>query len=134
MNTDTINLVQRSFAQVRPNAGVAADLFDRRLFELDPDLRSLLISDIGEQGARLMTMIGLAVDGLDDLDTLIAAVRAAVPGIEATASSRSTTTWWRSPALDVDKGLGDASTPDVRVAWAETHGLLASVMKDAAYE
>ena len=53
MNTDTINLVQQSFAQVRPNAAGAADLFYRRLFELGPDLRPLFTSDrISESRGR----------------------------------------------------------------------------------
>ena len=115
MNTDTINLVQQSFAQVRPEAAGAADLFYRRLFELDPDLRPLFTSDIGEQGARLMAMIGLAVDGLDDLDALTPAVQALGVrhrgyGTGATASGRSTTTRWAKPCCGRwDKGWATLS-------------------------
>jgi hemoglobin-like flavoprotein len=29
-----------------------------------------------------------------------------------------------------DQGLGEASTPDVEVAWTETYSILATVMKD----
>ena len=32
----------------------------------------------------------------------------------------------------LDKGLGEAFTPDVKEAWVETYGTLASVMKSAA--
>jgi hypothetical protein len=41
MNTRQIELVQSSFAQVAPIAGVAASLFYDRLFELDPALRGM---------------------------------------------------------------------------------------------
>ena len=41
MNAHQIELVQSSFAKVEPIAGVAADLFYNRLFELDPSLRPM---------------------------------------------------------------------------------------------
>ena len=134
MNTDTIDLVQKSFAQVRPGAAGAADLFYRRLFELDPDLRPLFTSDIGEQGARLMAMIGLAVDGLDELDALTPAVQAL--GIRHRGYGvrpEHYDTVGEALLWTLGQGLGDAFTPDVRAAWAETYGLLAGVMRDAAY-
>ena len=135
MNTDTINLVQRSFAQVRPAAAGAADLFYRRLFELDPDLRRLFTSDIGEQGARLMAMIGLAEDGLDDLDALTPAVQdLGVRHRGYGVRPEHYDTVGEALLWTLGQGLGDAFTPDVRAAWAEVYGLLAGVMKDAAYE
>ena len=134
MNTDTINLVQQSFAQVRPNAAGAADLFYRRLFELDPDLRPLFTSDIGEQGAKLMDMIGVAVDGLDDLDAITPAVQdLGVRHRGYGVQPEHYDTVGEALLWTLDQGLGDAFTPDVRAAWAETYGLLAGVMKDAAY-
>ena len=134
MNTDTINLVQRSFAQVRPEAAGAADLFYRRLFELDPDLRPLFTSDIGEQGARLMAMIGLAVDGLDDLDALTPAVQdLGVRHRGYGVRPEHYDTVGEALLWTLGQGLGDAFTPDVRAAWTEISGLLAGVMKDAAY-
>ena len=134
MNSDTINLVRQSFAQVRPEAAGAAELFYRRLFELDPDLRPLFTSDIGEQGARLMAMIGVAVDGLDDLDALTPEVQAL--GIRHRGygvQPEHYNTVGEALLWTLGQGLGDAFTPDVRAAWAEIYGLLAGVMKDAAY-
>lgn len=134
MNTDTINLVQQSFAQVRPGAAGAGDLFYRRLFELDPDLRPLFTSDIGEQGARLMAMISVAVDGLDDLDALTPAVQAlGVRHRGYGVRPEHYDTVGEALLWTLGQGLGDAFTPDVREAWAEIYGLLAGVMKDAAY-
>ena len=34
----------------------------------------------------------------------------------------------------LEKGLGDAFTPDVKGAWASAYGLLAGIMKGAAHE
>ena len=135
MNTDTINLVQQSFAQVRPNTVGAADLFYRRLFELDPYLRPLFTSDIGEQGVQLMDMIGVAVDGLDDLDALAPAVQdLGVRHRGYGVQPEHYDTVGEALLWTLEQGLGDAFTPEIQAAWAETYGLLASVMKDAAYE
>src|SRR5438874_11409491 len=69
-------LVRTTFAQVLPIAETAAALFYARLFELDPSLRPLFTSDLQEQGRKLMQMLAAAVRGLDDLETLVPAVRA----------------------------------------------------------
>ena len=43
----------------------AAALFYERLFEIDPSARHLFFGDMEEQGRKLMTMIAMAVRGLD---------------------------------------------------------------------
>ena len=56
-----------SFKKVVPIAGTAADLFYDRLFEIAPEVRSLLPQDLGEQKMKLMTMLGTAVSNLHKL-------------------------------------------------------------------
>src|SRR5829696_5294955 len=68
-------LVQTTFATLVPIADEAAALFYGRLFEIDPSLRPLFKGDLGEQGRKLMQMIGVAVNGLDALDQLVPAVK-----------------------------------------------------------
>ncbi len=75
MNQSQIDLVQESFAKVAPIAETAAELFYRRLFELDPTLSKLFKGDMRQQGDKLMTMIAAAVRGLNDLDKLVPVVR-----------------------------------------------------------
>src|SRR5918912_69829 len=69
-------LVQQSFGAVAPIAEAAAALFYGRLFELDPSLRPLFHGDLATQGRHLMATLAVAVRGLDDLPTLVPAVRA----------------------------------------------------------
>jgi len=126
-------LVQSSWARVEPIADVAANLFYTRLFELDPSLDALFDTDIEEQGRKLMSMIGLAVRGLDDLDELAPAVeslgrRHAGYGVEAHHYETVATAFLDTLAT----GLGEAFTPEVREAWTETYLLLADLMKAAA--
>lgn len=135
MNTNQIELVQSSFAQVLPIADDAAALFYNRLFELDPALRPMFRGDMKEQGRKLMTMIGAVVSGLKTLDRI-------VPGIQA-LGARHAAYGVRDEHYDVvgaallwtlATGLGEAFTDEVREAWTEAYTLLANTMKDAAAE
>ena len=129
------SLVQTSFAKVAPIAEQAAALFYGRLFEMDPSLRPLFTGDLGEQGKKLMQMIGVAVKGLDTLDELVPAVkdlgrRHAGYGVtDAHYDTVAAALLWT-----LEKGLGNAFTPDVKKAWVAVYTLLATTMKSAAAE
>ena len=127
------NLVQTSFAKVAPIADQAAALFYGRLFEMDPSLRPLFKGDLGEQGKKLMQMIGFCVKGLDALDQLVPAVqglgkRHAGYGVnDAHYATVGGALLWT-----LEKGLGPEFTPDVKSAWTTVYTILATTMKDAA--
>jgi hemoglobin-like flavoprotein len=135
MRPETIALVESTFAQVKPIAPVAAELFYNRLFEIDPAVRALFPTDMKEQGAKLMTMIGAAVAGLRNLEALVPVVeslgkRHVAYGVtDAHYDTVGAALLWT-----LEKGLGDAFTPEVRDAWTETYTLLATVMKKGAAE
>ena len=127
------NLVQTTFATLVPIADQAAALFYGRLFEMDPSLRPLFKGDLGEQGKKLMTMIGVAVKGLDTLDELVPAVknlgrRHAGYGVkDAHYDTVGGALLWT-----LEKGLGSAFTPDVKAAWTTVYTVLATTMKAGA--
>jgi hemoglobin-like flavoprotein len=128
-------LVQESFAKVAPISALAADLFYGRLFELDPSLKPLFKGDMKEQGQKLMKMLRIAVDGLDDLDKLVPAVqdmgrRHATYGVENSHYD----TVGASLLWTLEQGLGPAFTPEVKEAWTVVYALLAHTMKEAAEE
>ena len=54
----------KTFDQVVPIAGVAADLFYDRLFEIAPSLRRMFPADMRDQKRKLMVMLATAVQGL----------------------------------------------------------------------
>lgn len=132
MTPEQIALVQGTWAKVVPIKETAADLFYGKLFELDPTLRPLFKGDIKEQGRKLMTMITLAVKGLDDLPALVPAVkdlgrRHAGYGVTAAHyGTVATALLWT-----LEKGLGDAFTPPVKDAWTQTYTVLANTMQQA---
>jgi hemoglobin-like flavoprotein len=132
MTPRQIELVRSSFATVEPIADVAATIFYRRLFDLDPALRGLFPEDLTAQRRNLMQTLTVVVRGLDRLDQI-------VPAVEALG--RRHTGYGVQPehfetvgaALleTLEEGLGAAFTGEVRDSWAAAYGLLASVMRDA---
>jgi nitric oxide dioxygenase len=134
MDATHIKLVQDSFAKVVPIADTAAALFYGKLFELDPAVKPLFKGDMAAQGKLLMQMIATAVNALERIDTIMPAVEALGKrhaGYGVTAAHYDTV----GAALlwTLGQGLGSAFTPQVKAAWTETYGLLAGVMKKAAY-
>jgi hemoglobin-like flavoprotein len=130
MSPTQIDHVQKSFNEVKPIAAVAADLFYDRLFTLDPSLRALFTGDMKRQGQMLMSMIGAAVSGLSNLETLAPVVRqlgARHAGYGVRAEHYQTV----GGALlwTLEQGLGPKFTPPVREAWAAAYELLAEVMQ-----
>lgn len=133
MTQQEIALIKTTFAKIAPIAEQAAAIFYARLFELDPSLRALFHSDMGEQGKKLMQMIGLAVAGLDRIETLVPAVRQmglrhAGYGVrdEHYETVGDALLW------TLAKGLGAQFTLEARIAWGKTYWLLAETMKAGA--
>lgn len=133
MNDDTINAVQSTFAKVEPIAPAAAHLFYTRLFELDPSVKPLFKGDIKEQGVKLMTMLGIAVKGLNDLDTLVPVVQnLGARHVRYGVKDEHYNTVGAALLWTLEQGLGDDFTDDVKQAWTDVYVTLASVMKNAA--
>ena len=133
MTSEQKALVQTTFAQVVPISTTAAELFYGRLFELKPALRALFKSDLHEQGKKLMQTLGFCVSKLDQLETILPAVRDlgkrhATYGVaDADYDTVASALLWT-----LEKGLGAAFTPEVKEAWTEVYVALAGAMKEAA--
>ena len=133
MTPEQIELVKSSWAKVLPIADQAAALFYGRLFELDPALKPLFKGDMREQGAKLMKMINTAVNGLDRIEAIVPAVQAlGERHVAYGVRERDYDTVGVALLWTLEKGLGEAFTPEVGQAWAGTYGLLADTMKAAA--
>lgn len=126
-------LVQISFEKVLLIADTAAELFYNRLFELDPSLKPMFRGNMKEQGQKLMSMLRVAVKGLDHLDTIIPAVQQ-LGRRHVNYGVQDSHYYTVGAALiwTLEQGLGADFTPDVRAAWIEVYTVLTAVMKDAA--
>ncbi len=134
MTPTDIDRIRASWAAVEPIADAAAGLFYGRLFELDPAIERLFRrTDMPAQRKVLMQTLTVVVKSLDKLEQIVPAVQAlgrrhAGYGVreEHYATVGAALLW------TLEQGLGDAFTPEVRDAWADAYGILASVMIEAA--
>lgn len=135
MTPQQIDLVQKSFADVKPIAAAAAELFYNRLFTLDPALRPMFRGEMGQQGQMLMSMIGAAVNGLSNLEKLAPVVRQlGARHVRYGVRTEHYATVGSALLWTLEQGLGPKFTPPVRNAWAEAYTLLAEVMQMGAIE
>ena len=135
MNELQIKLVQDSFAMVAPISDDAAAIFYARLFELDPTLKQLFKSDLKEQGRKLMTMLSTAVNGLNNLESLVETVQyLGKRHVNYGVKPEHYDTVAMALLDTLEKGLGNAWTNEVKEAWIEVYTILATTMKQAAYE
>ena len=130
-----IEAVKSSFAQVAPMAEEAAKLFYEQLFTLDPTLRSLFAEDMTAQRQKLMQMLSTAVNGLDQLETIVPAVKAlGVRHIQYGIHDSHYETVGQALLWTLEQGLGPAFTSEIKAAWTEVYTLIAETMKGAARE
>ena len=133
MNTQQIQLVQESFAKVRPIADQASETFYQRLFEFAPSYRAMFKGDMRKQGAMLMSTLGLAVGSLNNLETIIPAVQS----LGRRHAGYGVTAEHYQPVAEaflwtLEYYLGDAFTPELKEAWVIAYTTLATVMIEAS--
>lgn len=138
MEAETVTLVQESFEKVKPIAPQAAEIFYSKLFELDPALKPLFPTDkegaMKEQGNKLMTMLGAAVAGLNNLDALIPVLEGlGKRHVDYKVEPSHYDTVGAALLGTLEAGLGDDFTIDVKNAWADVYGTMADVMIKASY-
>jgi hemoglobin-like flavoprotein len=142
LNDAEKKLILNSWRLVIPIQDTAADLFYRRLFELQPSYQDLFKSDLATQKRKLIAMLGFIVRSLDwpdmawrdtvaEEDDLFLVVLAlgrrhselySVP--DAAYTSVGEALLWT-----LDYGLGKEFTAPVRAAWTKVYGLVSTAMK-----
>jgi hemoglobin-like flavoprotein len=134
MTPEQVKLVQDSFAKVAPISEQAAVLFYDRLFEIAPSVKAMFPSDMTEQRRKLMATLAVVVNGLTNLETILPA---------ASALAKRHVSYGAKPAhypvvgsallWTLEKGLGDAWTPEVANGWTAAYGTLSGYMISEGY-
>lgn len=134
MTPEQVNLVQQSFAKVAPISETAAVLFYDRLFEIAPTVRAMFPADMTEQRKKLMAMLAAVVNGLANLEAILPAA-SALAKRHLTYGARAEHYPVVGSALlwTLEKGLGEAWTPELAEAWTAAYGTLSGYMISEAY-
>src|SRR3546814_10827146 len=129
MTPHQVHLVQSTFELVTPIADDAAIIFYEDLFTRAPELRNLFAEDLAEQRVKLMKTLGVAVNDLQDWDSVAPTV-AELGAKHASYGARPEDYATVGAALlqTLAAGLGEALTDAVAAAWAECFEVVASTM------
>jgi hemoglobin-like flavoprotein len=134
MTPEQIKAIQESFSKVVPISEQAAMLFYGRLFEIAPALKPLFRGDMKEQGRKLMATLGVVVNGLANLESVLPAASALAKrhvdyGVEAAdyAPVGAALLW------TLERGLGEQWTPPLAAAWTDAYTILSDFMIAEAY-
>src|SRR6202158_1999984 len=134
MIPDQIKLVQQSFAKVAPISEQAAVIFYDRLFEIAPSVKSMFPADLTEQRKKLMATLAVVVNGLGNLESVLRAASAlAKRHVSYGAKAEHYPVVGAALLWTLEKGLGEAWTPEVADAWGTAYGTLSGYMISEAY-
>ena len=134
MTPQQISLVQQSFAKVAPIADQAAVLFYDRLFEIAPDVKPMFHGDMAEQRRKLMATLGVVVAGLTRLETVLPAASAlAKKHVSYGVKDEHYPIVGSALLWTLEKGLGEAWTPETADAWTTAYGTLSGFMISEAH-
>ena len=134
MTPEQVKLVQQSFAKVAPISEQAAVLFYGRLFEVAPGVRAMFPDDMTEQRKKLMATLAVVVGGLTNLEAVLPAASAlAKRHVNYGAKAEHYPVVGGALLWTLEKGLGDAWTPEVAAAWTAAYGTLSGYMISEAY-
>ena len=134
MDATQIKLIQDSFDKVEPIAEDAARIFYDHLFAIAPHTQAYFSGDIGAQGMKLMTTLGVVVRGLDQLDQILpVAQELAYRHTQYGVRAKDYEPVGEALIHTLKTGLGDGFTPDLQTAWQSAYSTLSAAMIDAAY-
>ncbi len=134
MTPDQVKAIQESFKKVAPISEQAAALFYGRLFEIAPKVKPLFRGDMTEQGRKLMATLGVVVNGLSNLEAILPAASAlAKRHVGYGVKAADYTPVGAALLWTLERGLGDAWTPDLAAAWGAAYTVLSGYMIGEAY-
>ena len=129
MTAYQVTLIKTSWGLVAPNADAVGEVFYANLFAIDPALRRMFPDDMRSQPHRLMTMLTLLINELENAETITR---------ELTGLAKRHLTYGVQPVhytvvgqaliQTLHDGLGEHWTPDVQAAWGELYQTVASAM------
>jgi hemoglobin-like flavoprotein len=124
-----VDLIRESFALLKPDVQEASEVFYERLFEIAPEVRSLFRGDIGGQGMKFMTTLGLILDDIDDPEALEPYLKQLAEGHAAYGvKPEHYPPMGRALIQTMRETLGDRFSKDAEAAWEVAYDHIAKEM------
>jgi hemoglobin-like flavoprotein len=133
LDAGQVHLLRRTFVLIEDKPIVAALIFYRRLFDLDPSLRAMFQTDIEEQAVKLMEMLGWSLSRLERLGEVTVALES-LGARHVGYGVRDEHYAIVGEALMGMLGevLGEAFTVEARSAWVALYGMISEAMRRGA--
>jgi len=132
LTSKQIELVENSWDYVLLNSQETGATFYKKLFSVDPRLRQLFKGDISTQSQKLVAMITFAVHKLNNLDEIVADVKAL--GIQHKKNLVETDHYETVRFVllwTLEKVLGKEWNEEVKDAWTAVYTTLSKTMIEA---
>ncbi len=134
MEAKEIDLIAKSFAEVKPVSAQAAELFYSRLFEIAPAVKPLFKGDMAEQGRKLMGTLAYVVNGLADIPSILPAASAlAKRHVGYGARPEHYGPVGEALLWTLEQGLGPKWNAETATAWTKAYATLSAYMIAEAY-
>lgn len=118
MEQQHISTVQDTYTSINKHADTFAECFYDNLEMIDPDLHSRFTSNLKVSGKQLIDALGVVVDGLSDIDSILPAVKAVTQKhAQITFTNNDFITIGDALMETIEDGFGDDCTDDIRDAW-----------------
>ncbi|MCX6050322.1 MAG: hemin receptor [Chloroflexi bacterium] len=133
MDSEQIELVQKSFARLHPIAHTMDDIFYIRLRELDPKLYPLFKGFMGTQNAHFMHILRMLATGLVRPEmTVVITDQLGRRHLGYGMQDEQYQALCKALVRTLAQELGDEFTPEVQAAWSAAFDLLVKLTKEAA--
>lgn len=133
MTPEQVKIIKLTFAQVMNRKDQVGRMFYDRLFVIAPETRPMFKGDMEAQSRKLMDTLALGIGMLRDMPTLVSTLEALAQrhnayGVrDAHYDAVGEALLWT-----LEQELGQAFTPEARVAWTALYGAMAQIMRKAA--
>lgn len=135
MTPEQVLLIRKSFAELTRHEHVAALVFYRRLFEMDPELRPLFTTDIEEQAQKLLDMLGVLIAMLERPVGLEMELRAmGARHLDYGVKDQHYATVGGALLHMLAEVLGNKFTEETKAAWLALYQAVEATMKAGAQE
>lgn len=133
MHRAAIETVRKTWRMVALQAPDVGYRFYENLFAAAPELRSLFPTDIYDQGNKLVQTLAVAVEGLDNIESVTPILQDLGKGHSKYQVTQAHFDLVGQTLLKtLEQSLGAGFNTQAHQAWSEIYGAVAKVMLDAA--
>lgn len=132
---ESIERLEQSFEQLKPNGDQLVDVFYTKLFEKAPQVRGMFPDDMTEQKKKLLGAVALAVSSLRSLDKLVPVLEEmGAKHVEYGTLDAHYPVVVETMLEAMEEVAGAAWTPDVAADWKTALELITNTMISGAHK